>query len=56
MTKNDKITKKFKKENAQKRISQKKSIKNYQKLNKGQNEDQPTNQLTDRPTNRHSNI
>ena len=55
MTKNDKndkmtkMTKIFflKKENCPKKIFTKKSIKNYQKLNKEQNDDQPTNQQTD---------
>ena len=57
MTKNDnndktdkmtKMTKKFfQKKNCPKKIFTKKSIKNYQKLNKEQNDDQPTDQQTD---------
>ena len=58
MTKNDnndktekmtKMTKNFfkKKKNCPKKIFTKKSIKNYQKLNKEQNDDQPTDQQTD---------
>ena len=52
MAKNDKMTKKiFKiKKNCPKKNFTKKSIKNYQKLNKKQIDDQPTDRPTDRRT------
>ena len=61
MTKNDnndktdkmtKMTKKFfqKKKNCPKKIFTKKSIKNYQKLNKEQNDDRQTDRPTNQPT------
>ena len=52
MTKMTKMTKKFlqTKKNCPKKNFTKKSIKNYQKLNKEQNDDQPTNRQTNQPT------
>ena len=54
--KTDKMTKIakifFKKKNCPKKIFTKKSIKNYQKLNKEQNDDGPTDRPTDRLTKR----
>ena len=44
--KTDKMTKNLKKKICPKKIFTKKSIKNYQKLNKEQNDDQPTYQQT----------